>query len=157
MTHHLRVAVIPVFVVVASTFLAAAMPRAMAAEKPADDQAQSITKKLAVIHMHQHVDALLAIAVALADGRYDRAAEIANMDFGIGSEGGKRTGSAADMQDSQILWEKGLEFREAASRFAGHARIVANNKSPEAKAALFDSFTRMMSVCRDCHQNFRKK
>lgn len=102
--------------------------------------------------MHRHVDDLLDIAAALDKGDYDKAADIADRHLGIGSTGGKPKGPASDMRDPQNLWEIGLAFRQAASRFAGHARIVKRNPAPEAKAALFDSFTRMIGLCHDCHE-----
>lgn len=143
-------AIMSMSVVIASPFMAAADLQS----KPATTET---TANLKIIQMHRHVDGLLAVAEALASGRYDRAAEIAEKELGIGTLGGKPSGAASDMRDSQALWEKGLAFRKAASHFAGHARIVQRNQAPETKAKLFDSFTQMLSGCQDCHEAFRDR
>lgn len=123
-----------------------------AATEPSQDKQPFVAQIAQKEPMHRHLDDLLDIAAALEKGDYDKAADIADRHLGIGSTGGKPKGPASDMRDSQIMWEKGLEFRTAASRFAGHARIVKRNPAPEAKAALFDSFTRMIGICHDCHE-----
>jgi cytochrome c556 len=152
---HRRVAATPIILLVTAALLAAMGVSPAIAANSGDVRPLLIAERPSNVLMHRHVDDLLAIAAALKNAQYDKAADIADKHLGIRSLGGKPKGATSDTQDSQVLWEKGLEFRDAASRFAGHARIVQRNPEPIAKAALFDSFTRMLSICDDCHEVFR--
>lgn len=116
---------------------------------------KGVKKVLAIARMHKHIDELVDVGAALARGDYRKAAKVAEQGMGIGTSAGTLSGTTADSEVSQAFWEKGQAFRQAASRFAGHARIVEKNNTPEAKAALLDSFAKVMDLCQSCHRMYR--
>lgn len=120
-------------------------------------------------NMRGHLQALSDITLAMSDGQYDKAADIADTTLGMDSPSaaGCKMGSSLDqkatppeIQDHQrmqqymppLMRQAGIEMHQTASDFAIEVRKVS--KTGDSKLAL-SALSRVTQRCISCHASFR--
>lgn len=134
------------------------LPATLVVAAPAGDKRQAVEmpammREHMLANMRDHLTALTEIQSALAAGKYEQAADIAEQRIGMSSLDRHGASHMAPYMP-KAMQEIGTHMHRAASRFARTAQEAAVAREP---ARAIGALAEVMQQCLACHASFKVK